>query len=76
MPSRPSPPLGLIYVHDTDDGPGIATRLGVRPGTIRTWRNQGRGPRTWRLNGRIVSSIADIEKYLAAQANATARGAA
>lgn len=74
MPSRPSPPPGLIYVHDTEDGPGIATRLGVRPGTIRQWRTYGRGPRTWRLNGRIVSSIEAIDEYLATQAAATVRG--
>lgn len=73
---RSSPPPGLIYIHDTEAGPGIATRLGVRPNTIRTWRTQGRGPRTWRLNGRIVSSIEAIEEYLATQATATMRGAA
>ncbi|MDX2520537.1 MULTISPECIES: helix-turn-helix domain-containing protein [Streptomyces] len=76
MRIRSSPPPGLIYIADTESGPGIATRLGVRPGTIRTWRNQGRGPRTWRLNGRVVSSVDDIEAYLARQAATTARGVA
>ncbi|HEY8983245.1 MAG TPA: helix-turn-helix domain-containing protein [Streptomyces sp.] len=76
MPSRQSPPPGLIYIHDTVAGPGIATRLGVRPNTIRTWRTKGRGPRTWRLNGRIVSSVEAIEAYLRAQATATVKGSA
>ena len=31
----PTPPPGLIWIEDTDAGPGIATRLGVKPGTIR-----------------------------------------
>ncbi|PZG97834.1 hypothetical protein C1I97_25195 [Streptomyces sp. NTH33] len=67
--AQSSPTSDLIYIDE------IAERLGVRPNTIRTWRYKGRGPRTWRQNGRVVSTVEDIEKYLAAQVKATERGA-
>ncbi|MFC8156342.1 helix-turn-helix transcriptional regulator [Streptomyces cinereoruber] len=53
----------MIYVRDTPAGPGIASRLGVTPGTIRKWRSAGRGPATFRIGGRIVAHIKDIEAY-------------
>lgn len=61
--ARSSPPPGLIYIGDTPAGPGIATLLGVTPTTIRKWRCQGRGPRTWRIGGRVVADIAAVKRY-------------
>lgn len=63
--ARSSPPPGLIYIRDTAAGPGIATRLGVTPGTIRKWRCAGRGPDTFRIGGRVVAHIAVVEAYAA-----------
>ncbi|MFJ4434569.1 hypothetical protein [Streptomyces sp. NPDC088923] len=65
MERRPQiPPPGLIYVEDTPDGPGIATRLGIRPGTYRRWRMQGTGPHAWKIGKRVVSRPELVDAYL------------
>lgn len=61
---RSAPPPGLIYVHDTADGPGIATRMGVKPGTVRRWRTKGLVPFTWMLGGRIVARVDAVTEHL------------
>jgi len=61
----PTPPPGLIWIEDTDAGPGIATRLGVKPGTIRRWRCTGRGPAMFRLHGRVTARVDAVDRYLA-----------
>lgn len=63
--ARSSPPTGLIYIRDTEAGPGIASRLGVTPETVRRWRSKGRGPATFRIGGRVVAHIHVIEQYAA-----------
>lgn len=62
--ARNAPP-GMIPIEDGPDGtPGIATLCGVKPQTIRQWRVKGRGPRTWRANGLVVSTPAHVAEYL------------
>lgn len=44
--------------------PQAATRIGVRPATMRTWRSQGRGPK-WVSAGRLVRyDIQDIDRWI------------
>ncbi|MER8042737.1 hypothetical protein [Streptomyces sp. NPDC094032] len=62
--TRPCPPHGLIYIEDTAAGPGIASRLGIAPGTVRRWRSLGRGPATFRIGKRVVARISVIDNYL------------
>ncbi|MEV7282843.1 helix-turn-helix domain-containing protein [Streptomyces sp. NPDC093111] len=62
---RPSPPDGLVYIEDTAAGPGIASRLGIAPATVRRWRSLGRGPATFRIGKKVVARISVIEAYLA-----------
>ncbi len=73
--NRRVPPQGLIYIEDSPAGPGIASRLGVRPNTVRAWRSAGRGPRTWVVNGRVASTVADCCAYLASLERQSERAA-
>lgn len=60
-----TPPPGLIAIEDGPNGePGIATLCGVKPGTVRKWRMRGWGPHTWRANGMVVSTAADVAAWL------------
>ncbi|MFE3400746.1 helix-turn-helix transcriptional regulator [Streptomyces anulatus] len=70
MRTRPSPPPGLIYIGDTASGPGIASRLGITPGTVRKWRMKGRGPQTFKVGGRVVAREHAVAEYIAAQERA------
>ncbi|MET9952360.1 helix-turn-helix domain-containing protein [Streptomyces sp. NPDC006339] len=63
--ARSSPPPGLIYIEDTAAGPGIATRLGIAPGTVRRWRSLGQGPATFRIGKKVVARISAVEDFLA-----------
>lgn len=67
MRTRPSPPDGLIYIADTASGPGIASRLGITPGTFRKWRVEGRGPASFKLAGRVVARVDVVAEYVAEQ---------
>lgn len=42
--------------------------------TAYDWRSRGIGPRSFRLGGRVVYRRAEVEAWLAAQEQATARG--
>ncbi|MFJ9889844.1 helix-turn-helix transcriptional regulator [Streptomyces sp. NPDC091287] len=66
MRTRPSPPPGLIYIGDSASGPGIASRLGITPGTVRKWRSAGRGPQTFKVGGRVVAREHVVTEYIAA----------
>lgn len=59
-----SPPPGLIYIKDTDAGPGIASRLGISPSTYRKWRMKKRGPSSFVLGGRVVARVEAVAEYL------------
>lgn len=67
MRTRPSPPAGLIYIADTPSGPGIASRLGITPGTFRKWRMTGRGPASFKIGGRVVAREDAVAEYITAQ---------
>lgn len=70
---RQGPPPGLIYVNDSPDGPGIATRLRVSPVTVRRWRMKDLGPRTFLHAGRIAARVEDIDGYLEQPGQGTSR---
>lgn len=65
------PPPGIAYIEDVTDGDkvivlGIASRLGITPGTYRKWRMAGKGPdRTFLIGKRVAAFITDIDAYLA-----------
>lgn len=65
-----SPPPGMIWIGDTPAGPGIASRLGIRPGTYRKWRMRGIGPRTFQMGRRVVARIQTVEEWIAQQERA------
>ncbi|MFC1410456.1 hypothetical protein ACEZDG_14395 [Streptacidiphilus sp. N1-1] len=65
----------MIHIEDSEAGPGIASRLGVKPGTVRRWRTAGRGPRTWVQNGRVTSTPEDVAEYLNAVRSSSLRAA-
>lgn len=49
----------------------------VPEGTLRFWRHQGRGPKSFRLGstGRVMYKKSDVEAWLQAQYNAGVGGA-
>lgn len=51
-----------------------ADQLGLSLYTLRNWRGQGRGPRTYRIGGRVFMRQADLDAWLVAQEQATSRG--
>lgn len=65
MRTRPCPPPGLIYIADTASGLGIASRLGITPGTFRKWRITGRGPESFKIGGRVVAHERAVAEYIA-----------
>lgn len=54
----------------------IAAELRVPEGTFRSWRSRNQGPRSFRLGRRVVYRRSDVEAWLVAQEQATARGGA
>ncbi|MFV8127480.1 helix-turn-helix transcriptional regulator [Streptomyces syringium] len=70
MPSSSAPPPGLLYIEDTKEGPGIASRLGITPSTYRKWRMKKKGPHTFRLSKRVVARIEAVDAYIAQQEQA------
>lgn len=44
----------------------LASRIRVKPQTLRAWRVTGRGPAYYRLGGRVAYRIADVEAWEAA----------
>ncbi|MGW1813321.1 helix-turn-helix transcriptional regulator [Streptomyces sp. NPDC002125] len=55
----------MIYIADTASGPGIASRLGITPGTLRKWRMKGHGPATFKIGGRVVAHEHAVAEYIA-----------
>jgi predicted DNA-binding transcriptional regulator AlpA len=48
----------------------IAARTGISIETLRWYRKQGKGPRTWRLGRRVVAYERDVEAWIDTQAAA------
>lgn len=70
---RQGPPPGLIYINDSPDGPGIATRLRVSPVTVRKWKTRGLGPSMFLHAGRIAARVQDVVGYLEQPGQGTSR---
>ncbi|RSZ64406.1 DNA-binding protein [Corynebacterium hylobatis] len=52
----------------------VSEMIGVPTGTLRQWRNNDTGPRSWALGGRVKYDRADVLAWMDAQRAATARG--
>ena len=65
MPASSTPPPGLLYIDDSPDGtPGIASRLGITPGTYRKWRMAGKGPQSFILSKKVVARVEVVDAYI------------
>lgn len=72
------PPPGIAYIEDVTDPItgavivlGIASRLGITPGTYRKWRMAGKGPAsTFLIGKRVAAFTADIDAWLIQQRDA------
>ncbi|MEU2724007.1 helix-turn-helix transcriptional regulator [Streptomyces smyrnaeus] len=74
MKTTPPPP-GFVYAEDIRDESGelilgIASRLGITPGTYRKWRMAGKGPESFKLGRRVVARIDAVDAYIAEQERA------
>lgn len=56
----------------TDD---VSSLLHVPPATLRQWRHQGRGPRSFKLGALVRYERADVLEWLRQQYDQTAKGA-
>lgn len=54
----------------------LAEELRVPAGTFRSWRAQRKGPKSFKIGRRVVYRRSEVEAWLAAQEQATARGGA
>lgn len=67
------PPPGIVFSEDTKDENGnvidlgIASRLGITPGTYRHWRVAGKGPLTFILGKRVAARIEDVDAWVTEQ---------
>lgn len=52
----------------------VSELTGVPVGTLRQWRHNNIGPRSWKLAGRVRYDVADVNAWMDAQRAATARG--
>lgn len=43
-----------------------AEYLGLAVGTLRNWRNKGKGPRYFKLGSKIRYTVKDLEKFIEA----------
>lgn len=80
MQAQQKPPADLIFIEDYVDEtgtviPGIASRLGITPGTFRKWRMAGKGPSCFMLGKRVAARVEAIEKWIAEQEEAALRKA-
>lgn len=51
-----------------------ASFLGIPEGTLRGWRALGKGPVSFKLGARVVYRRSELERWIAEQEAATARG--
>lgn len=64
----PSPALDILTTAQVSELTGVPVH------TLRAWRNEGTGPRSWKLGNRIRYDRADVLAWLDAQRAATMRG--
>ncbi|MEV8403560.1 hypothetical protein [Streptomyces niveus] len=64
---KPPPGIAFIDDYEHDDGTttlGIASRLGITPGTYRKWRMAGKGPQTFDLGKRVAARIETVDAWV------------
>ena len=49
--------------------PDLAQKLGRSLSTLRYWRHIGDGPKSFKLGGRVVYKVEDVEQWIEAQYN-------
>lgn len=52
-----------------------ADRMRVPTNTLRYWRAQGTGPALFRMGKRLMTTVADVDAYIAAQREKALAGA-
>ena len=52
----------------------VSTELGIPVGTLRYFRSTGKGPASFRLEGRIRYRRSDVREWVVEQERATRRG--
>ena len=55
--------------------PEVAQRLNRPIGTLRDWRKKNRGPRSYRIEGRIMYRESEVEAWVTAQTTVAERSA-
>ncbi|NYI78936.1 helix-turn-helix domain-containing protein [Nocardioides panzhihuensis] len=45
----------------------VAEILKVSPNTLRWWRQQHTGPKTFRMGRRVMSTVGDVRRFMRAQ---------
>lgn len=51
-------------------GGELAAMIRRPPGTIRQWRHNGYGPRGFKVGGRVVYRLSEVQRWLAEQERA------
>lgn len=59
---------------EIDGTEGTADHLNSTPSTLRYWRHIGMGPVSFKVGRRVLYRKTDVDAWLAAQYDATARG--
>ncbi|ACZ31089.1 regulatory protein MerR [Xylanimonas cellulosilytica DSM 15894] len=54
----------------------LADELGISEETLRWWRAEGRGPKSFNIGRRVFYRRADVEQWMAEQYAQTVRGGA
>lgn len=55
--------------------PEVSARTGIPVATLRWYRQQGVGPRTWLLGGRVVAYEDEVDEWLEQCRNRSSAGA-
>jgi hypothetical protein len=68
--TRQTLPPGFLFLDDYthDDGkvtPGVASRLGITPGTYKKWRLAGKGPEMFQHGKRLMVRVEVVDAWLA-----------
>ena len=43
----------------------LATKLRTSPETVRYWRHEGKGPRSFKVGRRVLYAVVDVEAFIA-----------
>lgn len=56
------------------DQPGVSEYVHIPLGSLRAWRHQGRGPKSFKLGGRVMYLKKDVDAWIAQQYEASVVG--